>query len=229
MPNFLKMIQFPWRLLGLTSFSLAILSGYVIKLIKEKYKLALTIIISIFITMNGYLSIEKQTNHNNLLLEDIQIPNEMSLGVQSEYLPIKTINNINYFKYRGEYIFIKEGKAKTNILENNTPYLKSEIELISDNIIIELPRLYYLGYQLNLTDKEGNTSKIEYYENEYGFIEIEVNKSGLLEVSYKGTIANKISNYVCLVTIIIYIIFIIHKTKITNVWRKYEKNKILSK
>lgn len=221
MPNFLKMIQFPWRLLGLTSFSLAILSGYMIKLIQKKYKLLLTIIISIFIVINGYLSIEKQTNHNNLLLEDIQIPNEMSLGVQSEYLPIKTINNIDYFKYRIEYIYIKDGKAKTHILENNTPYLKSEIELISDNITIELPRIYYLGYEIKLTDKEGNISKIDYYENKYGFIETKLNKSGILEISYTKTLANKIANYISIITIGISISFLLYKG--------YKNKKYLSK
>jgi len=225
MPNFLKMIQFPWRLLGLASFSLAILSGYTIKLIKEKYKLLLTIIISIFIVMNGYLSIEQKNNHNNLLMEDIPIPNEISLGVQSEYLPTKTINNIDYFKYRGEYIIIKEGKAKTTIIENNTPYLKSEIKLISDNITIELPRIYYLGYEIKLTDKEGNTKKIDYYENENGFIETKLNKSGILEINYKGTLANKIANYISILTIGICLSILLYKKYIKKILRKITCNK----
>ena len=170
--------------------------------------------------MNGYLSIEKQTNHNDLLLEDIQIPNKMSLGVQSEYLPIKTINNIDYFKYRKEYIYIKDGKAKTNIIENNTPFLKSEIELISDNITIELPRIYYLGYEIKLTDKEGNTSKIDYYENEYGFIETKLNKSGILKINYKGTLANKIANYISILTISICLSILLYKKYIKKILRK---------
>jgi len=152
-------------------------------------------------------------------------PYKMNMGVESEYLPTKTKDNYAYYLLRKEDIIVKAGDATTNILENNPPYLKSEIELISDNITIELPRLYYLGYEIKLIDKEGNTNIIDYHENDNGFIEIKLNKSGTLEISYEGTSANKIANYITLITIGISISILLYKIYKKNTPRK-KSNKI---
>lgn len=208
-PQFLKMIQFPWRLRGLLAFGLAILAGNSIKIIKGDNKQLLVILLALSILFYGY---------NTIDLSSLEYPTDlhsMSMGAENEYLPTKANDNYTYYLLRKDDIILKDGEAKINILENNTPSLKSEIELDSDNITIELPRLYYLGYEIKLTDSEGNIQKNNYYENENGFIEIELNKSGVLEVTYTGTLANKISNYLCIITIIISILSIIHK-KIQN-------------
>lgn len=222
-PQFLKMIQFPWRLRGILAFGLAILAGNSIKVIKGENKTILIILLSLSIIFYG---------NNTIDLSNFEYPLELynlNMGVENEYLPTKTNANYAYYLLRKDDIKIKNGEAAINILENKAPYLKSEIELTTDKLTIELPRLYYLGYEIKIKDEKENINKINYYENEFGFIEIELNQSGLLEVSYKGTLANKISNYICLITIIICSTYLIFKKKITNFWRKNEKNKTSSK
>lgn len=204
-PEFLKMIQFPWRLRGITAFGLAILTGNLLRAIKGENKSLIISVLALGILLFGY---------NTIIHENITYPaevNTMSMGAEKEYLPVNTKENIEYYDTRTKDIIIKEGHAEINTIENNTPYLNSKIELNSNKIVIELPRLYYLGYQIKLTDNAGNTTKINYYENEYGFIELELNKSVVLEVTYEGTIANKIANYICLITIIVCIVTLIYK------------------
>lgn len=207
-PEFLKMIQFPWRICGITSLGVSILSGYFIKLINPKYKKTVAVFMMILIIFFGYATIPKEN------MQEIFHPTEMSIGNQKEYLPIKTKNNLDYFENRDQAIIIKDGNAKIKIKENITPYLNTEIELITEKVKIELPRLYYLGYEIILKEVNGKKNKIKYYENQYGFIELEINKSGILEVDYKGTIANRIANYISFITIFICIIRFIYKLRI---------------
>jgi len=216
-PQFLKMIQFPWRLRGILAFSLAILAGNSIKVIKEENKNLILILLALAIIFYG---------NNTIDLSNFEYPLDLyklNMGVENEYLPTKTKDNYAYYLLRKEDINIKKGEAEINTLDNNSPYHKLQIELTTENITIELPRLYYLGYEIKLTDDEDNIKKIDYYENEFGFIETEINKSGLLEVSYEGTFANKISNYITFTTATICIIFLILKNKRINFRRKYEQ------
>lgn len=207
MPSYIQMIQFPWRMIGIVSFGLSIISGYVIKLIDEKKRKVVAYALVVFITFFGFSTIARER------ILDIVYPETMYMGVQSEYLPSNTSKNLTYYETRNKDIKLQNGEAEINTVKNDTPYLKVEIKLISDDIKIELPRLYYLGYEIKLIDQDGNINKIDYYENENGFIELDVSKSGILEIDYKGTTANKIANYVCLITLIAVLITIIYKKK----------------
>ena len=205
MPNFIKMIQFPWRMCGITSLGVAMLSGYFIKIIELKYKKIVAIFMSILIVFFGFATIPKEN------MQEIFHPEKMSIGNQEEYLPVNAKKNINYFENRNQEIITKKGETEINIIKNSTPYLNAEIILNTEKAIIELPRLYYLGYEITLKEPNGKKYIINYYENEYGFIEFKINRSGILEVNYKGTIANQIANYVCLITMTICILICIYK------------------
>lgn len=207
MPSYIQMIQFPWRMVGIVSFGISIISGYAIKLIDEKKKKVVAYTLVVFITFFGFSTIARER------IYDIVYPETMYMGVQSEYLPSNTSKNLIYYETRNKNIKLQNGEAKISIIKNDTPYLKAEIKLISDNIKIELPRLYYFGYEIKIIDQNGNVNKIDYYENEKGFIELDISKSGILEIDYKGTIANKIANYVCFVTLLAVSIVIIYKKK----------------
>ncbi|MBQ2872751.1 MAG: hypothetical protein IJE89_01980 [Bacilli bacterium] len=210
MPSFIKMIQFPWRMCGIIGFCSSILSGYFTKIIDSPHKKTIVCIIGLFIVLFGASTIPRER------VTKPYYPTEISMGVQKEYLPQKTIENIEYFEKRNKEIIIKNGKANIDILEKETPYLKANIKLESETpVVIELPRLYYLGYSIKLqTDKE--LKKVKYKENEKGFIELEVEESGILEVQYEGTIANKISNYISIITIFSCIFALIYKKNKKN-------------
>lgn len=211
MPSFIKMIQFPWRLCTIIVFGVSILSGYMIKLIEPKYKEIISYTMIILMILFGYSVIPQETIYYPYQ------PEYMFMGNQNEYLPVKTQENFIYYKSRVQEIVLKDGRAGIKSIKNKTPYLKARIELDSESTTIELPRLYYLGYKITLTDKNGKTKRINYYENKDGFIELKLNNSGILEVDYVGTTANKIANYISIITIIISLVILYkYKIKIRN-------------
>ena len=130
------------------------------------------------------------------------------MGWQEEYLPMKTKNNIDYFNNRGDEIIVINGKATLEIIKNETPNLTFKITDVK-NAKLELPRLYYLGYTINVINEKGEKSNIDYQENQNGFIEIEVDQNGTYELIYTGTILDRMSNKVSLITILGFIIYLL--------------------
>ena len=96
---------------------------------------------------------------------------------------------------------------KSNLL-NNENYLE-----------IELPYIYYIGYNVEYIDKDGNSKIINTYESKNGFLCIKVpNENLTIKVKYTGTILMKIAYIVSIFTTIISITILIinKKVKIVN-------------
>ena len=68
---------------------------------------------------------------------------------------------------------------------------------------------------------------IKYYENENGFIEFEINKSGTITICYSGTFLYNIARIISIVSIIVFVI-ILNKKKI-YLWTNNVKNSIILK
>ncbi len=217
MPSILQMIQFPWRLLMFSILGFSVISGYIVKLLPKTIKKISMFIISILIIIVGLLSIPTDNFAPPNFPENLD---EWGMGSQHEYLPLNAKKNENYLKNRGIDIKIISGKGKIQTIKNDIPYLKIRINVDSDNITIELPRIYYLGYSLKFIDKNNNLEFLQYSENENGLIETKIKEDGILEVEYSGTKLDKICNIISLITIFIYIslyIFIkLKKIKIKN-------------
>lgn len=207
-PKILWSIQFPWRMSMFVAFGLSIISSLGIISIRNK-KIVFILVFVVGIMDLSYIV-------GNVALQNVILPNNENIsslkngymGWSREYLPTKANNNLDYYEKRGENIVIKnDTNGKTKILENYVPFLRFNIE-IEDNkdVRVEIPRLFYYGYKINY---QGEDEKIEYYENENGFIEFETKKSGTIIVDYKGTIIDKITNVVSIVTIILFLILFI--------------------
>ena len=195
MPDFLLMIQFPYRLGTMTILGISILSYYAINSFnKNQNKIIILsivscIIVALFCMFNqNYL--ENTLDNYNLT--------EIGMGLQQEYLSVKTKENIDYFNNRNDEVLVKSGKAEITLLKNITPYLKFNVES-SESVTLELPRLYYLGYQIKAR-YDTSEEEIPYYENENGFIEINLKKGAIIEVDYKGTKLDRISNIISIIT-----------------------------
>lgn len=78
---------------------------------------------------------------------------------------------------------------------------------------LELPYIYYLGYQVTFKGE-----KISYQESEHGFISIQIpeGETGEVKVRYKGTSAGKISAGISVITGIVFIGYIAKRGKIRN-------------
>lgn len=207
MPSILLMIQFPWRLGTFTTIGVSILVFYAIKnLNKNQNRFVIASIISCLCIAAFCIFTQKYVTAD---LNNYNLSHE-GMGWQYEYLPVKANENRDYLNERSNDVIVTDGKAHVEIINDKTPYLKFEVTEVENEIVLELPRLYYLGYEIkaNYGDYE---EILNYQENKNGFIEIKLEKDAIIEMDYKGTKLAKIGNIVSLLTITIFGIIIIVK------------------
>ena len=129
------------------------------------------------------------------------------MGNEREYLPEKVINNLEYFENRNKDIVIKSGTGEITKILDNVPDLIFEVNT-SESITIELPRFYYMGYQLEI-----NGQKVELTESDNGFLQATIQESGTYTLTYEKTMVMKIANIISVVTAIVCIILLIWKKR----------------
>lgn len=211
LPQILIMIQFPWRLETILILALSMMGAIACKnLQKRKTKVVALAIICILVGITVYNSYNfDQIKVQNI--EDIDV-SDWGMGWEKEYLPEATIENINYFDSRGNDIKVSND-ANVEIIENKTPYLEAKIENAQNDTVLEFPRIYYLGYKATLIDNNGNKTNLELYMNGNGFIETVINTDGTIILEYEGTTIQKISNIICIITILVIILVIIYNIR----------------
>lgn len=207
-PKTLLSIQFAWRLSIFVGFGFALVAaeGFEVfsSIFKKKYVNIALIIIIVFLM--HFVTV----NNEKLVANEIPVNNIPASGAARESFPVKLFKNKDYYNNRsGEEIIILKGRAKTKVLDNKVPNMTFKISNLSDKITVELPRIYYLGYEI--TDSKGN--KINYKEDKYGFITLNITKNGTYEVKYTGTLMYKIAFIIKTITIIILIIYLIYRKK----------------
>lgn len=136
------------------------------------------------------------------------------MGVQKEYLTTNAIKNIDYFETRGQEIKIlsDDNNAKIKVIDNNVPNLKFKISKLKENqdVELELPRLYYLGYDIQQQNGK-ETQKINYKNSKNGFVKIKLDDNGIVTVNYTGTIFYRVSKLIRLIFILIFILVFLIK------------------
>lgn len=174
----LQMIQFVWRLLILLAVTFSLLASLSLLVIDKKYHIVLIVFCIIY---GSIINI-------NIIKSSPKLDGEYrySLGFQSEYLP--TTCPTIYISERDKGILVLEGAASIDILKNDVPNLVFQVNQLEMEVVLELPRIYYLGYSLK--DEKGNSIFLE--ESEYGFLKASLSKEGKYTLSYEGT---KYMNY----------------------------------
>ena len=213
-PDIFLIIQFPWRMLLYSTFFLSIIAGINISIcvIKEKN---IRIILVIFITIiySGiymFKIINFDFNFDiSYLYKTEKIENIYAFSQQCtnyDYLPVKA--RTPYIQNRENKVIILNGYAKIKNEKKEKTNMQFYIETFTQDSIIELPYIYYLGYNIKLNNKN-----INYEESENGFISIKIpkNTNGKIEVEYTGTKLSKISLFISIIGIISFIGYIIYK------------------
>lgn len=201
MPKFMLMIQYAWRIETMLIFAVSILAGLALRnLAEKKWKVVCLIIIIAFnmITVSYSYIPEMFIDYD---IDNIDM-SYFGMGWEKEYLPLKTHKNLDYFYSRGHDVLIKEGNADIEKLNDNTPDLDFKITNNNDLVVVELPRIYYLGYNIKFTNEMNEEKNLQFSMNENGFIDTEIIGNGTVEVRYTGTTLEKIANKVALVTLI---------------------------
>lgn len=182
LPNIFYTIQFPWRLQIFISICISILSPFWISNFKfEK----ITSIIFIITLLISELSFFKSLSTYKYLYDGINY--NSGLGNYQEYFSVNTYYFMDYFVERDTNIHIDNISTFNAKIFESSDKIIFKIENIKGNAIIELPRLYYIGYKLTNSKNEN----INFYENQKGFIEF-IGISDTYTLEYKGPIIYQI-------------------------------------
>lgn len=168
-----NLIQFPWRLLSLTTFSSAILAGSLIQLIKARLRPLLTFtLIGLAILLNyQYTKPEYFLDRG----EDYYTTNEGTTTVANEYLPIWVEEPPR--ARAEEKVEIVTGKGKISNLTFNSKKLNFKIKAETESEI-QINVVYFPGWKVKVDDEEA----LIRYRNRGGVMRLKVS-SGVHQVT----------------------------------------------
>lgn len=208
MPQVLTIIQFAWRINGFFLFFISFICGinayiFANEIIKNKWlkNVFIVFIIGLTYLMSSLTAFKNVEDYNPVkeLQFEKNIIEATSIGpynINRDYLPKAAGKNIKYMQNRKNETIVLNGQAK--IIKENKVKLKDEVEIEVENgkeVILELPYIYYHGYETKINGK-----KIKNQESDKGFLQVELNESGTLQVEYKGTIGEKIAMIVSFIS-----------------------------
>lgn len=223
LPSILKMIQFTFRLLEFSTFFFAVVAAINYSLIIKNFGIK-DVLFLLFIATLLLYPLTKNIKYNKTWSEDklwpaVEVNNNtgrVHAGCATfEYLPSKAFENLNYVKNRENKVYLLNGKADISNEDKNGTNLSFEVSNVEENTVIELPYIWYLGYNVTLKNDNNEPQKLEIFESDNGFLAAKLPDidNGIIKVEYNGTIVMKISICVSILTLLSLIIYIVY-TKI---------------
>ena len=214
MPEILKMIQFTFRLLEFSSFFFIFVAAVNYSVAIKNFQMndvvvLSTICILLFIPFVKRIDFKKDWKEEQLW-PSVAVNNytgRVHAGCATfEYLPSKAFNNLDYIKNRENAIYILKGYANIENEKKSGSYMQFDLSEVENDTKLELPYIYYLGYEATLENSNGK-QKINISESENGFVQINLNNedSGTITIRYTGTLLMKISWFISFATLIILI------------------------
>lgn len=226
LPTMLNILQFPWRLIGFAAFFLSTTTAINLGIILDRFSLKIIwviILLSIICLIPAKKQIRYFENFNELDYYNGAIlttnTGRVHAGMATlEYLPIKAFQNKEYIVSRTQNVYIIKGSV--NIYNENKKnskmsfYIKDSI----DKTEIELPYIYYLGYEVKLITQD-SVEKIDVFESKNGFVAVQLPQvdNAKIEVLYSGTNLTKISYFLSFVGLVLLVCYIITNNKKHNV------------
>lgn len=206
--NKLNFIQLPWRLFEFSTFFFAVAGGYYLsQAFNSKKRLAvagfLVVSMTVLIMANDG-KLYDDVRSSRPITQIATLENDYHLG-GFEYVPDK-VPSPEFIAQRGDSIEKKHENTKVTFSKNGAFTVLDVITTESE--ILELPLLYYKGYTAICNDK-----KLSVSESQYGLVQISIDRSGSVKVYYGGTIVQKVSWYISIVSIFALCIYIFLQKK----------------
>ena len=224
MPQYFTRLQLAWRMLTFFEFAISIVTAInlytLIDLIpKQNLKdwmllLSVILIIASMAKISYDYKYEKQKTLSDEEYEAKMLNQQtiQHMQINREYLTENT-RNAN-MSLREEGIIVVSGSA--DIIEENKEELtlSAKVTNIEKDTTLELPYLYYLGYEVKI-----NGNKINYFESNNGFIAIKIDEDmsqADVTVSYTGTTLEKVSYVISLLAFMEFIGYLIKEKRKQN-------------
>lgn len=244
MPDILCKLQFAWRMLLFFEFSMSILIAFnlytlitILTTNKKEYLSGLLLLSSIaliILTMQQINYDYRYEEEKNLSDEEYEQWAESQeklsyLLINRDYLPIKSMNpDREFIKNREDRVYVISENATIENENKNHLNLTFTIKNAKQNTVLELPYLYYPGYEVKIKTNNSE-NKIAVFESEHGFIAIKIPEyTEITEVSveYKGTALEKVSIVISLIAIISFIAYVIYSKRKDKLYEgKYSESK----
>ncbi len=203
LPSILKMLQFSFRMLEFSSFFFGVVVAINLGMAIRDFSIkdvgvlgvVLMILTSFFSTHLRYL----EDFDENVLWPAVPLTAEtgrVHAGMASmEYLPSKAFQNRSYIEERDQRVKVLQGSAQIENEQKENTNLNFEIQYVVEESLLELPYIYYPGYQVILQKEDGSKVELKTLETENGFVgvEIPVLEKATVQVQYTGTWIMKVS------------------------------------
>ena len=135
-----------------------------------------------------------------------------------EYLPSKAFENLEYIKNRKNNVYIINGSAIIENEQKQGTNMTFDVSNVEEDTIIELPYIYYLGYNIKITNNYGEIIKANVFESNNGFVAFNLPMdSSNVVVKYTGTLIMKITYIVSFITFIGLIINLLFLSKYSKI------------
>lgn len=230
-PEIFCILQFPWRMIGFATFFLSVCASFGINnlldiLFKDRKQFMYMYIIIIVVLIISYTfiftGIKIKDKSNDSIYEKTMKSLDYDININDinkDYLPEKAFNNYYY-----EYVYTRDKQSakllqgKGTILNQRKGHLKFDlnINVESDDVVIEFPYLYYLGYEATGTKKNGDKIKIDTVESKNGFVAVSVSNRDIEEISleFKTPNSYKVAYGISFLgLVLVIVIFVIKKCK----------------
>ena len=198
-PGMLLNIQFVWRLGLFLAFFVSVCAGYMFVSLRWP---------KVFASLVVGISLVWVFTFDKMVIMHSYDESEIDMSRQGPatlfYIPAASYKHLDYVEKRSKDIYVLKGEAKIDNVISKTPYLEFDVK--TKGAVLELPRYYFFGYELTL-----NGERLNYKENEKGFIEIKVNESGKVILKYTGGVGYKIALWIQMLTLSFSLIYVIKK------------------
>ena len=210
-------IQFPWRMLTLSSFCFSFICAINVGIIIKKFKYRDAIILStigvLYVCALNFIPLSEDgfVDPKDVIYSYVSGRNTDCIAGcgKNEYLPKNAYDNYFYLANRENKILVLEGNAEIKDYNKNGNLLTAKVEIVGeDPALLEFPYVYYPGYKVTL-----DGSAVSNFETVNGFLAIGLkgDSKGDLKVEYTGTSLSKFAKFFSIVSIIafgVYVIFI---------------------
>lgn len=202
--NTLNFIQMPWRFFEFSSYLFAIAGGfYLSQILRTNTRMLLAG--GIVVTCIAFVMANDGKSYQTYrcgrpITQEATVHTDYHMG-GLEYIPAK-VPSIDYIAERGNTVITENSNTTISDIKKNNGV--TTFSLSTDgNEIVETPLLYYKGYKAEINGKD-----ISVTESDNGLVQLSTNESGNVKIYYGGTIIQKISFFVTIISILLFCIYI---------------------
>lgn len=197
----LVVIQFAWRFWFVASFAFALSGGiYLAYLCKEKFVVKAIMVAAVVAVVMAEMTFVSGVYQERLGLYtrlNEEILDKYHIGYGEEYLPSMAGSVKAVIDNHKQVVAAENPDVDINNVSNAKGHLQFEVNNVTTSEVIQIPRIYYLGYAATLNGEPipvGHTSD--------GLVTVTVDAPGQVDVYYGGTVIQKVSLIVSGVTLV---------------------------